>query len=550
MSDPHPSGSRRPWWTRRGALLALALACGLAAWGLDAAVAATQTRATAAKVARSSAVASDKPASKEAGPVGECSGEPGAPCTQRRLRAYQLAREGQAFSLNAGGKTGGQRFKKGPEGHAILLQSLLGVLVLLGLAVALSVNRRAISWRPVVWGLGLQAAFAFIVLNPVVSEVFFSAVDSGVRSLLSFAEGGIAFVLQGTEPHTMTHQAAGQPWAVDAVFVGAKVSPALKTIGFWVLPTIIFFSALMAVLYHLKVMQLIVRLMARGMQFMLRTSGAETLSCTANIFVGQTEAPLMIKPFVGQMTRSELMTIMTGGFATVAGGVLALYVAILRDVPDIAGHLVAASFMGAPGAIAISKIMFPETERPQTAGTLEVHVERPDANTIEALARGATEGMTLVLNVVAMLIAFVAMVFLINAALGAVGVLFGWELSLQRLLGWALSPLAWCMGVPWQEATLFGKLLGEKLVLTELIAYLDLQQVGAAFSERTTVMASYALCGFANVASIGIQIGGIGGMAPERRADLARLGLRAMFAGALVSCLSAVWAGAIFQLFQ
>ncbi len=432
----------------------------------------------------------------------------------------------------------------------MVFQALLGVLLLLGLAVLFSSDRRAIAWRPVLWGLGLQVAFALIVLNPLVSHFFFSVVDSGVHKLLSFAEAGTAFVLGGTEPHQVTHVTPQGHWVVDQVFPGSGVSPPLKTIAFWVLPTIIFFSALMTVLYHLGVMQVIVRAFARVMQLMLGTSGAETLSCSANVFVGQTEAPLLVRPFVKTMTRSELMAVMTGGFATVAGGVLALYVAFLRDIPGIAGHLVAASFMGAPGALAMAKIMFPETEEPVTAGEIRIQVDRPDANVIEALARGAGEGMTLVLNVVAMLIGFVAMVFLLNALMAGVGDIIGVKLSLERLFGWILSPLAWCMGVPWDEAQIFGQLLGKKLVLTELLAFLDLMKLTPQLSERTSVMASYALCGFANIASIGIQIGGIGAMAPSRRADLARLGLRAMLAGAMVSCMSAVWAGMIFQLFR
>lgn len=481
--------------------------------------------------------------------VQKCSGKPGAECTRRLKQEYERAKLAKQTTLNARPK-GKKKFKKGPEGALIVFQSFLGVLLLIGLAVAFSTDRKAIKWRPVAWGLGLQVLFAFIVLNPVVSEFFFSVVDTGVRKLLSFAEHGTAFVLQGTEAHTATHITPQGHWIVDDILIGANISPGLKNIAFWVLPTIIFFSALMTLLYHLGIMQLIVRAFARAMQYMLGTSGAETLSCSANVFVGQTEAPLLIKPFIKTMTQSELMAVMTGGFATVAGGVLALYVAILKDIPGIAGHLVAASFMGAPGALAIAKIMFPETEEPVTAGEIKVPVERPDANAIEALARGATEGMTLVLNVVAMLIAFVAMVFLFNALMGLVGDLFGVKLSLERLFGWILSPLAWAMGVPWDEATTFGQLLGKKLVLTELLAYLDLQKLASSMSERTALMASYALCGFANIASIGIQIGGIGGIAPSRRADLARLGLRAMFAGAMVSCLSAIWAGMIFQIFK
>jgi CNT family concentrative nucleoside transporter len=304
---------------------------------------------------------------------------------------------------------------------------------------------------------------------------------------------------------------------------------------------VIFFSSLITLLYHLGIMQWVVKGIARAMVHALKTSGAETLSCTANIFIGQTEAPLMVKPFVEKMTRSELMAVMTGGFATVAGGVLAIYVGMLRDVPGIAGHLVTASIMAAPCALVISKIMIPEVEQSVTAGALHLEVERPDSNAIEAAARGASEGMAVVLNIAAMLIAFVGLVAVINAVLGLTGT------SLEQILGWVLSPLAWCMGVPWGEATTVGQLLGKKLILTELLAYSDLQSIltsgKAVLSERSAVIASYALCGFANVASIGIQIGGIGGMAPSRRGDLARLGLRAMGAGALVSALSGTIAG-------
>lgn len=478
-----------------------------------------------------------------------CDGKLGSPCTKQLQSEYARAKLAKTTALNAR-KASKKKFKPGPKGMVVVFQSLLGVALLIGIAVLASTNRKAINWRPVLWGLGLQALFALIVLNPVVGDFFFSVVDSGVRKLLSFAEAGTAFVLGGTEPHQVTHVTPQGHWVVDKVFPGGGVSPPLKSIAFWVLPTIIFFSALMTVLYHLGIMQVVVRGFARVMQFMLGTSGAETVSCSANVFVGQTEAPLLVKPFIKNMTHSELMAVMTGGFATVAGGVLALYVAFLRDIPGIAGHLVAASLMGAPGALAMAKIMYPETAEPVTAGEIKVPVERPDANVIEALARGATEGMTLVLNVVAMLIAFVAMVFLCNALIGAFGDLIGVNLSLERLFGWILAPLAWCMGVPWDEADMFGQLLGKKLVLTELLAFLDLQRLAPQLSERTSVMASYALCGFANIASIGIQIGGIGGIAPSRRADLARIGLRAMFAGAMVSCMSAIWAGMIFQIFR
>ncbi len=430
-------------------------------------------------------------------------------------------------------------------GFLNILQSLLGFVVLLGLCVLLSVNRRAIKWRAVAGGLGLQALFAVLVLNPVVGERFFSVVDTGVRKLLSFAEAGTAFVMSSVEPHQATFVDTSGQWVIHDLMTG-KVSPAVKNLAFWVLPTIIFFSALMTVLYHLGVMQWIVKGVAKAVQSVLGTSGAETLSCTANVFVGQTEAPLLIKPFVKDMTQSELMAVMTGGFATVAGGVLAVYVSMLRDIPGIAGHLVTASLMAAPGALAVAKIIFPEDGSPVTAGTVKVEIEKPDANSIEALARGASEGITLVLNVVAMLIAFVAMVALFNFILHLMGRPFGIDLSLERILGWILSPLSWCLGVSWADAPKLGQLLGKKLVLTELLAYAELQTIQASIDVRTSIIASYALCGFANLASIGIQIGGIGGIAPSRRGDLAKLGLRAMAAGAIVSCISATWAGILF----
>jgi CNT family concentrative nucleoside transporter len=482
-------------------------------------------------------------------PVATCSGQPEDPCTAKARALDADVKRAREIALSAQSGPQKRTFRAGPRGLLVVLQALLGVALLLGLGFVFSADRKAIRWRPVLWGLGLQLAFALIVLNPVVGDFFFSVVDRGVRQLLVFAEAGMTFVLQGVEPHTVTHVTPQGHWVVDDVMAG-RVSPAMKTIAFWVLPTIIFFSALMTLLYHLGIMQLIVRGIAAVMRYMLGTSGAETLSCAGNVFLGQTEAPLLVKPFVKEATPSELFAIMTGGFATVAGGVLALYVAVLRDIPGIAGHLVAASFMGAPGALAMAKLMFPETGTPVTAGGAPIVVERPDANAIEALARGATEGMTLLLNVIAMLIAFVAMVFLVNGLLGLVGDLVGVKLTLERLLGWILSPLAWAMGVPWADAGFFGELLGKKLVLTELLAFLDLQRQGTSMSERSAVMASYALCGFANIASIGIQIGGIGGLAPGRRGDLARLGLRAMFAGAMVSCLSAIWAGMIYQVFR
>ncbi len=396
---------------------------------------------------------------------------------------------------------------------------LLGIPVLLGLALAMSNNRRAIDWRLIGWGLGLQALFALFILKTPIGQPFFHAVDGLIRQLLAFSEAGSDFLFKS--------------------FSAGRVEAPLMNFAFRVLPTIIFFSSLMAVLYHLGVMQWIIKGVARGMQKTMGTSGAETLSVSANIFVGQTEAPLMIRPFVSGMTRSELTAVMTGGFATVAGGVMAIYVMMLSDVPGIAGHLMAASIMSAPAALVMAKIIYPETEESQTFGELTIAVEKVDDNAREALARGATDGLKLAGNVAAMLIAFVAMVAMVNGALGLVG------LTLQQLLGYVFSPLAWTMGVPWSEANVMGTLMGEKLVLTELIAYGDLSALRAenAISDRTAVIASYALCGFANFASIGIQMGGIGGIAPDRRKDLAKLALKAMLGGALASWLTATLAG-------
>ncbi|MBN2490052.1 MAG: NupC/NupG family nucleoside CNT transporter [Planctomycetes bacterium] len=414
---------------------------------------------------------------------------------------------------------------------------LLGLAALLALAWLLSNNRRRFPWRIVGWGLCLQLGFGLIVLRTGVGYRAFRWLDGAFHKLLGFANEGADFV-----------------WKC---FATGQVEGPLECFVVRVLPTIIFFSALMAVLYHLGLMQLVVRSIAWLMRFTMGTSGAETLSCSANIFVGQTEAPLMVRPFIAAMTRSELMCVMTGGFATVAGGVMALYVSWLQDqVPNIAGHLMAASIMSAPAAIVVAKILSPETEQSATAGGGRIAVEKVDANVIEALARGATDGMKLAINVAAMLIAFVAMLGLVNYLLGAAGDHVGHRLlglptqalSLQDLLGWLFQPLAFLMGAPWAETKDLGRLLGEKIVLTELIAYKNLadpETSGIVLSERTRLIASYALCGFANFASIGIQLGGIGGMAPERRRDLARLSLKAMAGGALASWMTACIAGVL-----
>lgn len=422
--------------------------------------------------------------------------------------------------------------------------SLFGLFVMIALAWLLSTNRRQIRWRPVVWGVVLQLVFGLIVLQPVLQETFFTWVDLGVRRLLSFSEAGANFVFQTVEPHQIL-DGSGQA----AFFIG-RISPPVKTFAFWILPTIIFFSSLMAVLYHVGIMHRIVHAIAWLMLRTMGTSGAESLATAANIFVGQTEAPLVVRPYVATMTRSELHAVMTGGFATVAGGVMAAYVGILKDIPGIAGHLVTASILSAPAALAISKVMVPEDGVPVTLGRLTMDHEKTARNVIEAAANGAAEGVKLAINVAAMLIAFVGLVAMTDWALGLLPIAVGGApLSLSLILGWLFAPIAFVMGVPWSEAIIVGGLLGEKLVLTELIAYIHLARIVAepvpVLSERSAIIASYALCGFANFASIGIQLGGIGGLAPERMGDLADLGLRAMIAGSLAAFMTATVAGAL-----
>lgn len=418
--------------------------------------------------------------------------------------------------------------------------SFLGLLGLVALAWLISERRsRRLPWRVIGWGLALQLLFGLVVLSPEAQAFFFEHVDGGVRTLIGFSEKGADFTFQSVEPH----QVAGPDGQLS--FYAGHISPPVKTFAFWILPSIVFFSSLMAVSYHLGLMQKLVQGMAFVMHRTMGTSGAETLSTAANIFLGQTEAPLLVKPFVGRMTRSELFCVMLGGFANTAGGVLAAYVSFLGHIPGIAGHLVTSSILSAPATLVIAKVMVPETEEPETARSLTVHDERPDGNVMAAAARGASEGMSLAINVAAMLIAFVALVAMIDWGLGLVP-LFGEPLSLARVLGWAFTPVAAMMGVPWSEAPVVGRLLGEKLVLTEFIAYINLgaiQSGPSPLSARSAVIASYALCGFANFASIGIQLGGIGPLAPHRKDDLAALALRAMIGGSLATFMTACVAG-------
>ncbi|MEL6938356.1 MAG: NupC/NupG family nucleoside CNT transporter [Cyanobacteria bacterium J06598_1] len=396
------------------------------------------------------------------------------------------------------------------------LSALLGLGVFVGVAYLTSVNRRAIRWESVLWGFALQIIFALLILRTVVGFLVFEWLGGQVSAFLEFSDAGAAFVF-------------GESFQ-DFFF------------AFKVLPTIIFFSAFISLLYHYGILQRAVGAIAWIMRRTMKTSGSETLSAAGNIFVGQTEAPLLIKPYVATMTMSELHAVMTGGFATVAGGVLAAYVSF--GIP--AEHLIAASVMSAPAALAISKIMFPETEASPTQGTVSVKVERTSANGVDAIASGALEGLRLALNVGAIIIAFLAVLAAFNAFIGFVGGLFDNPgLSLESILAVLLAPVAWLMGVPWADCDAVGTLLGEKTILNEFIAYLDLQAMieSGTISERAAVIATYALCGFANIGSIGIQIGGIGGIAPNRQADLARIGFRAMVAGTLACFTTACIAG-------
>ena len=415
------------------------------------------------------------------------------------------------------------------------LVSLFGIFGFVGIAVLFSNNRKKIDWKLVGAGIGLQFFFALIILKTKVGKDFFEWANSVIMKLLSYTNEGTKFIF-GTKVLDMSAEGYG-----DFVF------------AVQVLPTILFFSSLMSILYHIGVMQLIVKVIAKVMVRLLGTSGAETLSASANIFVGQTEAPLLIKPFVSKMTMSELMVVMTGGFATVAGGVLALYVTILAPYfPDIAGHLMAASIMSAPAALVMAKILIPETEVPETRGKVEVPDEKPDSNVIEAAANGAAAGMHLAFNVGAMLLVFIALIALANGMLGFLGGLFGFpNFSFSLIMSYVFAPLAFLMGVPSNEVLAVGDLLGQKLVINEVVAYTalakGLENGTSTLSPRTVVILTYALCGFANLSSIGIQIGGIGSIAPERKGDLAKLGLVAVLGGTLACFQTATIAGVLIN---
>ncbi|TMN71935.1 NupC/NupG family nucleoside CNT transporter [Pseudoalteromonas sp. S1727] len=401
--------------------------------------------------------------------------------------------------------------------------SLVGMCVLLGIAFAASTNRKAISLRTVGIAFAMQFIIGGFVLFFEAGKNALVSMSKAVSSVIGFANDGISFLF------------------------GSLASQ--DTLGFifavQVLPVIVFFSALVAVLYHIGIMDWIIKILGGGLQKLLKTSRTESLSATANIFVGQTEAPLIVKPFIATMTKSELFAVMVGGLATVAGSVMAGYVIIGVELK----YLIAASFMAAPGGFLMAKMIVPETETPKdTLADLEESEDKP-VNVIDAAASGAANGMHLALNVGAMLLAFVALIALLNGLLGGIGGWFDYPtLTLQEILGYIFAPVAWLLGVPWNEAIIAGSFIGQKLVVNEFVAYLDFINYRDTLSTHTQAIVTFALCGFANLSSIAILLGGLGGMAPSRRKDIARLGLRAVLAGSMANLMSAAIAGFFLSL--
>jgi concentrative nucleoside transporter, CNT family len=396
------------------------------------------------------------------------------------------------------------------------LISLLGLGFFVGISYLFSVNRKAVRWPPVLWGIALQLIFALIILKTAPGLALFKWLGDVVSTFLNYSDIGAKFVF------------------------GEKIEEHL--IAFKILPTIIFFSSFINLFYHYGILQKVVQGIAWLMSKTMKTSGSETLYCASSIFVGQTEAQLLIKPFISTMTLSELHAIMTGGFATIAGGVMAAYISF--GIP--AEHLIAASVMSAPAALAISKLLYPETEKEMTGGDVTINLETHYANAVDAVASGAIDGLKLAANVAAMLIAFLGLLAALNGLLGWIGSLVNLpQLSLEWIFSYLMAPLAWLMGVPWEDCSKVGILLGKKTILNEFIAYLDLKSFieKKEISERAQIIAVYALCGFSNIGSIGIQIGGIGAIAPERKGDAARLGIQAMIAGSFACFMTACIAG-------
>ena len=395
--------------------------------------------------------------------------------------------------------------------------SCAGLLLMMGLAWLLSEDRRRMNLRLILSGVALQFLLGLLLLKTTFGEKAFDWARVLVAKIVSFSDAGAEFVF-------------GESFQEHYV-------------AFSVLPTIIFVSSATAVLFHLGVLQWVVKIMAKVMVWVMDVSGAESLAASANVYIGMTESPLVIRPYLDTMTRSEIMALMTGGMATVAGGVMAVYAAWGVD----AGHLMAASLMSAPASLVIAKIMVPEKEESVTKGVVRVEVPREDTNVLDAACRGASAGLKLALNVGAMLIAFIALIHCLNWMLTPTQYLLGEPLTLERILGWIGAPLAWAMGVPWQDAPTVGALLGTRTVFNELIAYEGLISAKEILAPRSFVIATYALCGFANFGSIAIQIGGIGSLVPQRRADFARYGLRAMVGGTLAAYMTATIAGMLIS---
>ncbi len=426
------------------------------------------------------------------------------------------------------------------EGLGRIGFGLFGLAVLIGITWLFSNNKRAVDWKLVITGITLQIAFAALVILVPGGRDVFDALGKGFVKILSFVNEGSGFIF-GSLMDTQNYG-----------FIFA----------FQVLPTIIFFSALMGVMYHLNVMQGIVRVMAWSITKVMRVSGAETTSVCASVFIGQTEAPLTVRPYISKMTQSELITMMIGGMAHIAGGVLAAYVGMLgggdpAQQAFYAKHLLAASIMAAPATLVVAKLLIPETGTPLTRGTVKMEVEKTSSNIIDAAAAGAGDGLKLALNIGAMLLAFIALIALLNAPLTWIGdvtglaAAIGKPTNLSTIFGYVLAPIAWVIGTPWADATTVGSLIGQKVVINEFVAYTELSQIvngqiaGVSLSDEGRLIATYALCGFANFSSIAIQIGGIGGLAPERRHDLAKFGLRAVLGGTIATFMTATIAGVL-----
>jgi concentrative nucleoside transporter, CNT family len=406
------------------------------------------------------------------------------------------------------------------------LQPIVGLVGILAFAYLMSTDRKAISLRVVGWGLSLQVLFALLVLKTDAGQRTFQVLGDSIRRLLEYSVEGSRLVFGPLGDR--------QVWSnLMTTVLGPAGAQYAVIFAFQILPTIIFIAALFAVLYYLGVMQIVVRLFAVVMNKVMGASGAESLNVAASIFMGQTEAPLTIRPYLARLTQSELMTVMTSGMAHISGGIMAAYIAFGIE----AKHLLTAVIMTAPGTLMMAKMFVPETGTPETRGTVKLAIENKDVNVIDAAGRGTSEGLHLAANVGAMLISFVSLVALLNAILGVAG------LSMQQILGWIFAPVAWSLGVPWRDAATVGNLLGTRMVLNEFIAFAQLGPMKETLDPRSFTIATFALCGFANFSSIGIQIGGISALVPERRSDLARLGLRAMLAGTLANFLTAIVVG-------